>query len=112
MECKEEQKTLSDSMASKLIMDQSYDTQNRCMVCNKKFKSPSKLHRHLLIHTGEKPFKCDICEIGFRQDSHLREHNRNYHTDLPIEPKIKKSTKTSVERKSRQQMQYQNYLNR
>ena len=106
VECKDEQKPLLDPMASKL--DQSYDTQNRCAVCNKQFKSPSKLYLHLLIHTGEKPFKCDICEIGFRQNAHLREHNRKHHPDLPVKPKNKKY-KTSFERKSRQKIQYQNY---
>ena len=96
-----------DPTTSKL--DQSHDTQNRCAVCNKQFKSPSKLYLHLLIHTGEKPFKCDICEIGFRQNSHLRDHDRKHHPDLPVKPKNKKH-KTSFERKSRQQIQYQNYL--
>lgn len=32
--------------------------------------------RHYMIHTGEKPFKCEICERRFREQSDLRKHKK------------------------------------
>ncbi|KAM4662021.1 zinc finger protein 770 [Discoglossus pictus] len=46
----------------------------RCTWCNKEFPSRSKLERHLLIHTGQKPFVCMACGRSFRQKTHLKIH--------------------------------------
>uniref|UniRef100_A0A3B1JV50 C2H2-type domain-containing protein n=1 Tax=Astyanax mexicanus TaxID=7994 RepID=A0A3B1JV50_ASTMX len=45
-----------------------------CTVCSKSFNAPSKLRRHLLIHTGQRPFKCLVCFKAFTQRSHLKVH--------------------------------------
>ena len=49
-----------------------------CTLCPKKFTRPAELQRHIRVHTGEKPFKCELCHQGFRRKDHLtseRIHN-------------------------------------
>lgn len=45
-----------------------------CHYCSKEFTSVSKLNRHKVIHTGEKPFSCDFCESKFAHQSNKRIH--------------------------------------
>lgn len=39
----------------------------QCGYCDKSFATPSKVKRHILTHTGEKPFVCQFCQRGFSQ---------------------------------------------
>uniref|UniRef100_A0AAQ4RM44 C2H2-type domain-containing protein n=1 Tax=Gasterosteus aculeatus aculeatus TaxID=481459 RepID=A0AAQ4RM44_GASAC len=45
-----------------------------CTMCLKRFPSTSKLQRHMLTHTGQRPFGCEVCGKRFRQKTHLRVH--------------------------------------
>ena len=38
-----------------------------------------KLKRHMMVHTNERPFPCDLCGKAFRTNYHRLEH-RNIHT--------------------------------
>jgi len=52
---------------------------HECVYCGKRFPTPSKLQRHSLSHTGEKPFSCNVCMKKFSQMAHLRNHLRHAH---------------------------------
>lgn len=53
---------------------------HQCSVCQKEFKKPSDLIRHIRIHTREKPFKCNQCFRTFSIKSTLKSHSRTHQT--------------------------------
>ena len=46
-----------------------------CELCNKCFTCKSKLQKHTIVHSGEKPHTCYICEKSFKQLHHLKRHS-------------------------------------
>ena len=49
-----------------------------CEYCDKEFKKPSALEIHRRVHTGERPFKCNLCDYCATRDSHLQNHIRRH----------------------------------
>ncbi|EEC06575.1 zinc finger protein, putative, partial [Ixodes scapularis] len=50
-----------------------------CPVCARSFVQRTHLMDHMRIHTGERPFRCDLCPLAFTQKSwnlsmHLHTH--------------------------------------
>ena len=53
-----------------------------CIGCNKTFSRPSRLDTHMLSHTGQRPFKCDLCDKDFTRNAHLKRHKQINHEGL------------------------------
>ncbi|KAM9315152.1 uncharacterized protein KZ484_024843 isoform 2-T2 [Pholidichthys leucotaenia] len=47
---------------------------HNCPTCGKEFPRSCALKRHLVVHSGERPFKCFICGRGFTQSGNLKTH--------------------------------------
>uniref|UniRef100_A0A8C6URU8 C2H2-type domain-containing protein n=1 Tax=Neogobius melanostomus TaxID=47308 RepID=A0A8C6URU8_9GOBI len=56
---------------------------HQCPVCLKAFGSKSHLHRHAIVHSGEKPFSCSLCSKRFNSKSYLIVHMRSHTGERP-----------------------------
>lgn len=50
-----------------------------CHICGKDKKCRSQLARHIIIHTGERPYACDLCSARFNRQGNLQQHRRRMH---------------------------------
>ncbi|GFW04267.1 ras-responsive element-binding protein 1 [Trichonephila clavipes] len=66
----ENQETLPDSESIK----KNESTSVSCPFCERKFPWTSSLRRHILTHTGQKPYKCPKCSLWFTTKSNCERH--------------------------------------
>ncbi|XP_033232449.1 gastrula zinc finger protein XlCGF26.1-like isoform X6 [Drosophila pseudoobscura] len=59
--------------------------ENTCQQCGKKFTYKYALTRHMLVHTGERPFECTYCEKKYSRKVQLDEHTTIHTGDRPFE---------------------------
>lgn len=52
-----------------------------CPVCHKRLSHKSSLRNHQRTHTGQRPYVCEICSIGFKERYHLKKHALYKHSD-------------------------------
>ena len=57
-------------------------------MCVKAFSCSSQLRSHKRIHTGAKPFKCNICDEQFSYSTHLKNHKRTHTGEKPYKCNI------------------------
>ena len=81
-------------------MAKHFEPQFKCSYCEKKLKSQKTLQAHEREHTGERPFKCDICGGDYKSYGVLLTHKQGVHRvygprakERPLKRIRKKSTK-------------------
>ncbi|XP_020795141.1 zinc finger and BTB domain-containing protein 41 isoform X2 [Boleophthalmus pectinirostris] len=53
----------------------------KCPKCDKVFDRAAKYESHTRVHTGEKPFQCEICLQCYSTKSNLTVHKKKHHND-------------------------------
>ncbi|CAG9577610.1 unnamed protein product [Danaus chrysippus] len=54
-----------------------------CQMCGKGFTDKKALTQHEVIHSGERPLSCDICQQTFKQKASLYTHKKRVHKVFP-----------------------------
>lgn len=80
-QCGKSFKTTQVLKAHERFVHQLVPKKQICEVCGKMFHLASKLKRHMVQHTGEKPFECEKCGMRFGHKQTLRNH-QICHSDL------------------------------
>jgi KRAB domain-containing zinc finger protein len=70
-----------------------------CPQCSKTFDNKSKLDRHLISHTGDKPFGCQFCDKSFPKSWILGVHRRKFHAEEATNSSVEQDA--SVVKKTR-----------
>ena len=94
--CKHCAYTTPDNHYLKKHMRKHFDPTFKCGYCEKMLKSEKSLEAHEREHTGERPFRCPVCEKGFTAVSALTTHKKHVHKILtpgmkPIVKRVRKN---------------------
>ncbi|XP_076437370.1 uncharacterized protein LOC143276637 [Babylonia areolata] len=57
----------------------------QCEVCSKVFQKLCDLDKHMVVHTGEKPFECDVCHKKFTQSGNMKAHKLIHTGERPFQ---------------------------
>lgn len=63
----------SENISLGLVYEQG-PTQHFCSFCPYSTHRSSHMKRHLMTHTGERPFKCTVCDYRCNQKENLKKH--------------------------------------
>jgi len=51
----------------------------KCAICQRGFARLLDLYAHKAVHSGEKPHQCEVCGVGYISKNGLKYHNRTKH---------------------------------
>ncbi|XP_062926114.1 ras-responsive element-binding protein 1 isoform X2 [Mobula hypostoma] len=79
-----------------------------CSICGKSLSSASSLDRHMLVHSGERPYTCSICQQAFTTNGNMHRHMKIHEKEPPLSgasspPSPSKRRRLSVKRKLSQE---------
>ena len=78
--CKENKIGISNTLLQIIEPILLENGQYQCPLCdNKIMKTKAKIARHILIHTGEKPYACSACSYATHEGANLKRHFNNMH---------------------------------
>nr|XP_020635190.1 zinc finger protein 64 [Pogona vitticeps] len=60
----------------------------KCEVCSKNFSRKDKLKMHMRSHSGVKPYKCKHCDYAAAESSSLNKHQRIHSNERPFKCQI------------------------
>ena len=52
---------------------------NQCSICKKYYLNSGQLKMHADVHSGERPFGCNICDMKFKRKHHVATHLKTIH---------------------------------
>ena len=58
----------------------------KCDLCNYSASNAHHVRTHKRKHSGEKPFKCDQCDYAASRTDNLKVHKRNHQSDFSAAP--------------------------
>ncbi|XP_048354685.1 zinc finger and BTB domain-containing protein 41 [Sphaerodactylus townsendi] len=59
----------------------------QCPKCDKTFDRAGKYESHTRVHTGEKPFECDVCHQRYSTKSNLTVHRKKHNNEIEFHKK-------------------------
>ncbi|XP_054840665.1 ras-responsive element-binding protein 1 isoform X2 [Eublepharis macularius] len=78
-------------------------TDHSCSICGKSLSSASSLDRHMLVHSGERPYKCSVCDQSFTTNGNMHRHMKIHEKDpngtMSTPPSPLKRRRSSTKRK-------------